>query len=249
MNVLCTPSPHSHMSQRGNVLFMILIAVVLIGLLTAALQSGNNTESAQIDDETLAIRISEVGRTGAELERAVQYVLQNGTSETDIRFSHVDAPSAYADSLAPVSAQIFNKSGGGAAYPAPPPGINDGSKWEFYGGTAIPGMGTSAPDLVAVLPNVTDSFCSALNAKLGQNAPVDNGTTPASGTNPGSCVNIGALGRFGSTQKFYSATVNAMDTASFAQDTATSTVKPAPQACVTCSLDQKRYYYYVLLAR
>ncbi|MCC6598075.1 MAG: hypothetical protein IT559_04740 [Alphaproteobacteria bacterium] len=238
-------------SERGNVLFIILLAVVLIGLLTAAIQSTSRPEGSNIDAETLVIRASEVQQYAGELERAVRFIMENGKSESDIRFSHPNANADY-DNLsadADPSDQVFSPSGGAAAYRSPPAGVNDGSSWEFYGGTAMPGMGSSAADLIAVLPNVTPEFCERINILNGQNAtPTDTGGSAASGANPGDCLNIGALGRFSASQKFYTP-ANTVDVSSFAQDSNTGAVRAAPQACVQCTLDSKWHFYHVLLAR
>lgn len=239
-----------HHTQSGNMLFMILIAIVLVGILTAAIFRTSNIQDASIDNETLAIRASEIQRYGGELERAVLYIVQNGISESDIRFAHPDAPSAYGDLSADTDKrdQIFDRAGGGASYRAPPSGINDGSPWEFYGGTAIPGMGTSKADLIAVLPNVTDQFCRKVNDMNGQATPADTGGSLAAGAAAGDCLSMGAAGRFGAVNTFY-ATPNTVNTASFAQDPEISRPRPAPQACVVCAADSKNHYYYVLMAR
>ena len=84
-------------NQSGNILFIILLAVVLTGVLTAAIQSTSRPDGASIDPEQLAIRASEVQRYASELERAVNYILQDGKSESDIRFAHYDAHADYGD--------------------------------------------------------------------------------------------------------------------------------------------------------
>ena len=239
------PAPVYRKNERGNVLFMILIAVALIGLLSAAIMNGGNTDSANIDDESLVIKASEVTRYASELERAVMYITQeNAKSESDLRFAHPDNDAEYGNLASDFdpSDQVFHRSGGGANYRLPSSGVNDGSKWEFYGGTAIPGAGSNRADLVAVLPNVTQQFCALINRNNGQTntQPLDTGAGVASGGNPGECVNIGALGRFDDSQQFYS-TVNTFDIASFTQ-------VPALQACVQCS-GGAYHFYHVLLAR
>ncbi len=253
-------------SQDGNILFIILLAIVLIGLLTAAIQSGNNSESANIDDETLMIRISEVQRYASELERGVKLIMDNGKSEVDVRFAHPDAPSSYGDINEDTSAdplanpqitpdmQVFAKPGGAATYRKPPGDVNDGSMWEFYAGTAIPGIGTSAADLVAVLPNVTLQFCEKLNAMNGQSTvqPEDDGTGSATDTLAGDCVNMGLEGRFndGDGEQYYD-TPNTMDVTTFTEDPNLTPAqpRPAPQACVLCAADSSYHFYHVLLAR
>lgn len=242
--------------ERGNMLFMILIAVVLIGLLTAAIMSTSTTDGANIDNETLVIRASEVQRTASEFERAVLFIVSNRKSEVDIRFAHPAADAAYGDLSADAdpSDQVFHAKGGGASYRAPPPDIQTttGGDWEFYGGTAIPGVGTSKADLIAVLPNVTQQFCNKINQLNGQPVtptPQDTGTGAAGVGVTGDCLNIGPLGRFNGTQQFYNLP-NTMDETTFAQDSNTSAARPALQACVKCDIGPNAlHFYHVLLAR
>jgi hypothetical protein len=184
--------------------------------------------------------------------------MRDGISESDIRFAHYDAHADYgditvADGTHGFKNQVFHPDGGAAEYRAPPNGINDGSAWEFYAGTQIPGIGTvTRGDLVAVLPNVTEDFCNKINIINGQTGtPADTGTTAASGSDPGNCVNVGALGRFDAGQQYYDdPDLNTMDETTFVQDANTSAVRPTPQACVVCSVGTTtRNFYHVLLAR
>lgn len=233
-------------SEKGNILFMILMAVVLLGVLTAAVQFTNRPEGANIDNETIVIRTTEVQRYAAELERAVRYIIQNGISESDIRFAHPDASSDYGDLSADIDKrdQVFHRDGGGAAYRAPPNGVNDGSAWEFYGGTDLPEMGSDRADLVAVLPNVSEAFCNRINTLANQTTqPEDTGSGAASGANPGECIHLGSNGRFGNGNTFYAAP-NTTDITTFV-------TKPAGQACVQCvgATGAPYHFYHVLMAR
>jgi hypothetical protein len=239
-------------NERGNVLFMILIAIVLIGALTAAVMNTSQTQNAAIDNETLAVRVSEIQRFAGEIERGVLFISQNGFSENDMRFAHPDAPSDYGDLSGDTTPgrQIFHPSGGGANYKLPPKDVNDGSPWEFYGGTALPSMGSSRADLVAVLPAVTKQVCDKINALNGQptTPPNDTGASLAGGSSPGNCVSMGGVGRFRDAQQFY-ATPNTTDETTFTQDPETSGVRPAPEACVYCAADGKYHFYHVIMAR
>jgi hypothetical protein len=238
--------------ERGNILFIILLAVVLIGLLTAAIQATNNSESSNIDDETLVIRASDVQRAAAEIERGVKYIMQNGKSETELSFAHPSAPSDYGTIGTNPETEVFNPDGGAATYPAVASDINDGSPWEFYAGTALPGIGTSKADLVAVLPNVTAQFCEKINALNGQSGqPADTGASAAAGaTGAGDCIMMGDVGRFGDGvgDQYYS-TPNTVDATTFEQDPSISAARPAAQACVQCAIGPAYHFYHVLLAR
>ena len=251
-----------HHQQSGNVLFMILIAIALIGALTAAVTTSNRPEGSNIDAETLVLRAAQVQRYAGELERAVRFVLQQGYSESDIRFAHPDANSEYGDLAGDSDKrdQVFHRDGGGANYRSPPDGVNDGSAWEFYGGTHVPGMGRSdRAELVAVLPHVTADFCAKINELNDQTGTMqDTGTSTASGSDPGDCVNVGALGRFDDSRQFCS-TINSMNDASarFVEDSNTSAPRPGPPGCVICSADtnsantttDEYHFYHVLLTR
>ncbi len=244
------PFPCNRNDERGNILFLILIAVMLIGTLSAVIMRGSSSESANIDSEALIIRASEVQRYGSEIERAVLFIMQNeAPSESDLRFAHPDAHADYGDISISPEIQIFHRLGGGAAYRRPPSGINDNSAWEFYGGTAIPSMGSNRADLIMVLPNVTAQFCERIN-NLNEQAldPQDTGLSSAAGADPGDCLHIGALGRFDGAQQFYT-TINSVDEATFTQDPHTNEAAPAPQGCVTCALDSNRHFYHVIMAR
>lgn len=223
--------------QSGNIIFFILLAIFLIGIVTAALRSGG-LEGAAVDREDLTIKVSQVRQNAAEIEHAVNLVMQNGISENDITFAQADAPSDYGIPGSNPKAEVFNAAGGGARYRPPPFGVNDGSGWEFYGTTALPDVGSDKPDLVAVLPNVTKDFCDQVNKTNGQYRSVP----PASAEEPvddGSCVNAGPSLRFGSASHF-AASANTMDESTF-------NVKPAGEACVQCGTDY--HFYHVLMAR
>lgn len=218
----------------GNVIFFLLLAVALIGLLGVAISQGGR--EAEIGRETYMIRAAELSRYGTELETAVRTVTDNGASENDIRFAHPDAHANYGAITDHPEAQVFDIEGGAAAYRDAPSGINDGSRWHFFGTTAAPDIGTDRADLVAVLPNLNPEFCRVLNGMIG----FEEGTQPgdaATGTNP-DCVMSADTGDYFAGD--FADPANVMDEASFS-------FTPAPRACVRCG--SAFHYYHVLLAR
>jgi hypothetical protein len=237
----------ARLAERGNVLFVILLAIVLIGALTIAIQGSNDADSANIDDESLAIKTTEVQRFASEVERGVNYILQNGISENDLRVSHPKNHSDYGDLSADGTPedQVFHKDGGAANYRTVPSDINDGSAWEFYGSTSAPNVGSARADMLIVLPNVTQQFCEWVNKLNGQTGdqPEDTGSTAPSANNAGACVSPGAVARFRDAKQFYS-TANTMDTTTFSK-------LPAKQACVECTdmTGSPYMFYHVVLAR
>lgn len=241
-----TTTPHIERSiqnrknERGNLLFIVLLAVFLIGLLTVAIQSGMNSETSDIDDERLAIKAGEVQRFASEVERAVLFLYNQGIGESQIRFAHPDADDDYGDLNADTDPtnQVFHPDGGAALYRSVPQGIQlNTSNWEFFGRTHAPGAGLeSRADLMIVLPNVSQGFCDAINRLNGQtdNQPLDPGGSTG-------CVFSGTSDRFDDTTQFITTGINEMNETSF-------TRIPALQACVQCSSGEN-HFYHVLLAR
>lgn len=160
--------------QSGNVLVYILGAIFLLGILVIAVK-GSSTPGAGIDPEQLTIRVAEVQAYGKELEDAVTYIMVNGHSESDIRFAHPNADSAYGDITDTPSRQIFSRDGGGAQYRDPPAGIQTTvTPWHFTGRNTVNGVGTNevvgtgnlqSADLAAILNNVSKDFCVLINEK------------------------------------------------------------------------------------
>lgn len=230
----------SRSAESGNMIFIIILAIVLVGLVTAALRN-SGLEMAGIDREELIIRASQVRQHAAEIERGVSYALQNGISEGDISFAHPEAPSDYGTYGTTPEAEVFNPAGGGATWREPPSGLAFGSsahRWEFYGSTAIPGAGTDRAELVAVLSNVSDAFCqkvNEMNELSGQ--PVDDAT----------CVFTDTTGRFAPVAP----PGNPFDTSPNTMNAGTFSKSPPLEACVRCGAGSgdPLHFYHVLLVR
>jgi hypothetical protein len=224
--------------ERGNVLFMVLIAIVLIGTLTAVVSSTGDNDNSNIDDETLAIRASEVQRYASELERGMNYIIQNGIAEEDFSFAiptNTATPFLYGELAADTTKedQLFHADGGAANYRAAPNGVQtaSGGAWEFYGNTQVPQAGSDRADLIAVLPNVTRQFCEKINELNGQTdtQPLDGGGDIHNTSN-----------RFTGSTNYDDASPNALTDASF-------TKFPPLQACVQSGTDY--HFYHVLYPR
>lgn len=224
--------------ERGNVFLMVFLGIVLVAALTVAIR-GFDSGRDDVTQEDLTIKAAEAARYGAELENAVRFVIENGASEAEMRFSPPSNPPAEYGAIATTPAfQIFSHQGGNAEYRFPPAGVTTASSsgiWEFFGTTAIPDVGSDEAELVAVIPHVTAGFCAAVNRAVGLIGQPDDSVT---GTTP-DCVAGGSSDRFGSGHTF-NTSPNVMDKASFSHT-------PATQGCVTCGAAY--HYYYVLLAR
>jgi hypothetical protein len=158
---------HSSRRNSGNILIYILGAIFLMGLLVV-LMKGSFQEGTGIDPEKVMMQVGEVQRYGSELERGVRYILQEGSSESQLRFAHPNSTS-YGNITVSPTQQLFSRTGGGVEWRDPPQGSQVVFEdWIFSAANTVPLIGStcttsSCSDLVVLLPNVTQAFCTQIN--------------------------------------------------------------------------------------
>lgn len=169
--------PHSRHLERGNALFFILLAIVLLGAITFLLTRSGSTVDQSGDIEQNRIRASQVLRYAKSIESAVQKMMQiRNVSERDISFQNPTTATDYTNAnCTSTDCRIFHQDGAGLVYRDPPSGANDGSEWIFTGannvGTSAGPVGTSGArtgnDLIMLMPNASASLCIQINRELG----------------------------------------------------------------------------------
>lgn len=154
-------------STSGNILIYILGAIFLLGILIA-LVKGSFQEGAGIDPEKLLLRVNEVQRFGSEAERGIRYILQNGYSESQLRFARPDSVT-YGLITDEPKRQLFSAEGGGVkVMPVPTDVLTAPADWVITAGNTALQVGSSCAseectDLMLVLPNVAEAFCTHVN--------------------------------------------------------------------------------------
>ncbi len=214
-------------NQSGNAFFYILIAIVLIGLLTAALRSDKGGTNENIDKEAASLQANRIMQYAAEVERGVRFLLDNGASEADLRFAFPGANASYGVITDTPSNQVFSMQGAKVPYRQPPANSTTAAaNYEYTAGIAIYGMGSNKADLVLTLSSVALPVCTAINQRLGittmpqaSNCPV---TAGFSGTYEASPVTL---------------------------TYAVTPTSPVLQTCLYCSNLSAYVYAYTLLAR
>ncbi len=164
----------SRQHENGNVLWFILVAIVLLGALTAILSRGGNSVDQSGDVEQNRIKAGQILRHVKSFESAIQQMQLRGISENEISFENATTATDYTNANCSVDdCKVFD-TGGGLTYQAPPTGANDGSEWIFTAannvGTAAGPVGTTAAttgnDLIMLLPNANASLCIWINQDL-----------------------------------------------------------------------------------
>ncbi len=170
-------------SQKGNALWFILVAIVLLAALTVVLTRGGSSVTQSGDVEQLRIAGSQILRYAKSVESAIDQMKMRSVSESLISFEH-GSPATYLNAGCTVAdCKVFDVSGGGATYKNPPSGANDGSQWIFTGannvGTTANPVGSTGAitgnDIVMMLANMREDLCIQINRDLKVGTP---GTLP-----------------------------------------------------------------------
>jgi len=161
-------------SENGNVLWFILIAVALLAALTMILSRSGSTVDQSGDVEQQRVKISQMLRYAKSLEAGVQNMRLRGVSENDISFWHdsngdntEDNTDTYFNAnCTTTDCHIFDAGGAGLTYSTPPTGLSAATDWIFNGTNDVLNIGTTAPDLVLILPQIRTAMCAQINRML-----------------------------------------------------------------------------------
>lgn len=178
------------MSSRGNALFIILIAIVLLASLSYTVTRSNRA-SGNLSRENAMIHAGEILNYAQGLQQAVHRVMYNGVETANVSFETTALADYDHTPAVATTNQVFNTAGGGAVYVAPKAdwidsalsGENLYGEWYFPAELCVSNVGTgtatcnsdaaSNEELIAILPFLHEEICLAINDKLGVTNPSD----------------------------------------------------------------------------
>lgn len=176
-------------SVRGNILFLILLAVVLFAALayavTSSMRGGGKSASTESANATAAALI----QYGSLVENTVQrLMLSNDCKENQLSFENT-VEGGYINPAAPDKCKLFNSAGGGMSWQTPPPSAGAGGRY-FYTLAPIVNLGlkqdtsptdrcvllaaeerAACADLVIAVLDVNEAVCKAVNTLAGYSFP------------------------------------------------------------------------------
>ncbi len=165
--------------EKGNVLFLILIAVALFAALSYAVTQSTRTGGGDTAGETTLISSAQLTQYPASVRTAVVRMILKGKDVTDLEFNPA---SAFSSCTASNSFCVFHPSGGGATFATAPTGMmastggNTTGEWVYNMENEIELLGTTnngttvsvaTADLIAFLPGITQTLCNKVNSELG----------------------------------------------------------------------------------
>lgn len=164
-------------AQRGNILFLILLAVVLFAALAYAVTSSMRGGGKDAGNEKTEAKVSQMLNYFAELNAGIQrMMLVNDVKDYQINF-YYQSSSTYVmggndnPNCTESRCRVFDPAGGGVvgrlAMDFQRSDITGSGPYPRVFYISVPGVGSSAPDIVLKLHGITTPICRAINKKFG----------------------------------------------------------------------------------
>ena len=166
--------------ERGNVLFLILIAVALFAALSYAVTSSTRGGGGDAGEETNLVQSSAITQYPSSIRTSIIRMIVNGVDPRTLLF---DGPENFGTGSGQVGEStgqdiraVFHPEGGAAPKGTAPADVMSGTAqgiWRFSSDYQITNIGTNstsgsaANDLIAFLPNVSGAVCRKINEELG----------------------------------------------------------------------------------
>lgn len=167
-------------AQKGNVLFLILIAVALFAALSYAVTQSTRS-SGDSGRETNMLNSAQITSYPNSLRLAVLRMMIDGRQITDLEFND---PSTF--SAGTERNLVFHPNGGGATFDNAPTdmmstdGGNTTGTWFYNMEFEVPEIGISSADntsvgndLIAFLPGVSLAVCQRINVESGVTSSIN----------------------------------------------------------------------------
>lgn len=149
-------------TERGNALFLILIAVVLFAALSFAITQSNRSTGSSAGEETNTVSGSNVTQYASAVRTGITRMLVRGNVLEDLLF---DQPGASGYTTNPTR-QVFHPQGGAVVFQSPDSNlVETGGQWYFFFAN-VKDMATTALDAVAVLTKVKRGVCQQINRNI-----------------------------------------------------------------------------------
>ena len=158
--------------EKGNVLFLILIAVALFAALSYAVTQSSRS-GGDASRETNVLNAAQLTQYPTSLRTAVLRLIIDGFQDTGILYNEPG------NLTASVELEVFSSIGGGAVFQRAPremmdqDGPNPVGEWFINMDFEVPELGRSVPadiagnELIAFLPGINESVCTRINMEAG----------------------------------------------------------------------------------
>lgn len=159
--------------ERGNVLFLILIAVALFAALSYAVTQSSRS-GGDASKETNVINTASLTQYPNSVRTSVLRLIIGGIAPEDLSFNKPDQFDTATHTTFIASRGVFHPSGGAASYQQIPANLTSGGAaldYKFTLDFEIPelglsGAGFSGNEMIAFADGITQSVCDRVNKEL-----------------------------------------------------------------------------------
>jgi hypothetical protein len=161
----------SEHNEAGNILFLILIAVMLFAALSFAVMQSSQSSGSGKGNEGATVNAAQINQYPAIINAAIMRMNMNGVEITELEFN---PPSEFGNLTSPQFA-VFDSTTFGTTYLTAPATVmanNQAGNWHFNGNFEVQNLGESVAgdfagnEIIGFLPGVKDTVCRAMNEKL-----------------------------------------------------------------------------------
>lgn len=174
--------------ERGNVLFLILIAVALFAALSYAVTSSSRSGGGDANDESALVRSAQITQYPSSIRTSlIRMMVSNSVDPIDLIFAGpADFDTECDDLVSERPNCVFHPGGGGATLTNVPADLvipTATGEWYFSANYEILDIGTSVGtdpdgnDIIAFLPGITNGVCDRINEELGITGDTTDGGT------------------------------------------------------------------------
>ena len=158
-------------SEKGNVLFLILIAVALFAALSYVVTQSTRSGGGSTEREKNILSSAQMTQYPTALRTSIIRQVLAGVAIENVRF---DAPGSAGFTTVSVAQLVFHPQGGGATFQQAPADLSAGGNlpisWTYNAEVEVPGIGLDGAggnDVIAFLPGVSNGICRQVNEELG----------------------------------------------------------------------------------
>ncbi len=160
---------HQRQSEKGNVLFLILIAVALFAALSYVVTQSTRSGGGSTEREKNILSSAQMTQYPTALRTSLIRLVLGGIAIQNVKFN---APASFSPST---ELEVFHPNGGGATFQSAPSDLMAGTSgsqgtWTYNAQVQVPGIGINGAggnDVIAFLPGVSDGICRQVNEELG----------------------------------------------------------------------------------
>ncbi len=156
-------------AEKGNVLFLILIAVALFAALSYVVTQSTRSGGGSTEREKNILSSAQMTQYPTALRTSIIRMVLAGVAIENVRFN---SPGNFG--TISVSQLVFHPQGGGATFQQAPSELsstgNSALAWHYNANFDVPGIGIDGPggnDVIAFLPGVSSGVCKQVNEELG----------------------------------------------------------------------------------